>query len=62
MKDQTKLLTDSENDFYEDEEQLNPERCTQHPVLAVFDAEALIFGANEYCRNNVSNTGRTCQH
>jgi hypothetical protein len=47
---------DCESELDEDEGQFYPERDTQVAVLPVVDAEALVFGADEDCGDDVTAT------
>lgn len=45
---------DGEAEFDEDEDQFDPKGEAQDLMVAVFDAEALVFGADEDCGYNIS--------
>ena len=48
------MRTDCEGDFNKDKGKFDPERGTQDSVLAVVYPESLVFGANEDCRDDVT--------
>jgi hypothetical protein len=51
---------DGETAFDEDESELDPEAGAEDAVLAEVHAEALVFGADEDCGDDVATTGSTC--
>lgn len=50
------VLTDSESNLGQDEEELDPEGGTQDAVLAEVDSESLVFSAGEDGRDDIANT------